>query len=49
MKKSTAFWFGTSCMLFGIIIGFLTAPFAKGGISMGNNCGNHYYHTEEEE
>ena len=47
MKKSTVFFLAAVSMLAGIIIGFLCAPI-KGGVSVGNNCGNRYFDNDDD-
>ncbi len=48
MKKGTVFLIAALSMLAGIVLGFLCAPI-KGGVSVGNNCGNRYFDDPNEE
>lgn len=49
MKKADIWLLALVCVLFGVVIGFLKAPWTHGvTISCGNNNGNYNYAAKEE-
>ncbi len=49
LKKTDVWLLALVCVLFGVVIGFLKAPWTHGvTISCGNNNGNYNYATKEE-
>lgn len=49
LKKADVWLLALVCILFGVVIGFLKAPFTHGvTISCGNNNGNYNYAAKEE-
>lgn len=49
LKKADVWLLGLVCVLLGVVIGFLKAPFTHGvTISCGNNNGNYNYAAKEE-
>ena len=48
LKKTDIWLISAVCILLGIVIGFLKAPWTHGvTISCGNNNGNYYYDKDE--